>query len=115
MSTPAVGLTPSSRTSIASEEERKAEQLPGVASAAARVGRRRWLAQNNDWCGKCALIPAHICCHILNVYSWVAGIFGVISGAIFLVHDPASVVTDPYYWAFVAMSGLQLLIALLRG
>src|SRR5262245_39835192 len=114
MSARAVALPSGSRTNTAPEAERTAEQLPAM-SPVRRTGWRRWLEEDEGTCGKRALIPAHICCHILNVYSWVAGCFGIISGAVYFAHDPAAAAADASYWGFVAMSAVQLVIAVLRG
>lgn len=76
---------------------------------------RRWFEPRTDWEGKHALLPAHICWHILDVYSWVAGVFGVVSGTVYLAQYPAAALVDPLYWAFMAMAVAQLAIAVCRG
>lgn len=115
MSARAVDLPPSSRTTTASEEEREAEQLPGATRPAPDAGVRRWFQPRNDSCPPGALIPGHICCHILNVYSWVAGSFGLISSALYFLHDPVAAAVDLSFWGFVAMSIVQVVVAVLRG
>src|SRR5262245_60447004 len=110
MSARAVDLPSSSRPNTASKEERTAEPLPGAAGPAKRTGWRRWLEQKNEGCPKGAQLPAHVCWHILNVYLWVAGSFGVISGAVYVAHDPAGAAADPSFWVFVTLSASQLVL-----
>jgi PAS domain S-box-containing protein len=96
-------------------DARTAEHSRDSEQVTARAGWRRWLEPREDWTSPHAMIPPRMCCRILDVYSWVAGVFGAVSGGVLLVQQPANSVRDPLFWAFIAMAGLQVAVASLRG